>query len=502
MKKLLLLIAAIVVIIAMAGCPDDSGDDDTNKTEDLRTELTANTGASVASDATTGAAEFNGATGLELTAADFSVTGGGTITTVTVDGDKVTVTITFAANTTGTTPKTYTVGINANSTKIKGSAKVNITQAAGSAPPEGPVDIAVTGVTGIPVAKGDWVYIYVDPLEVGITNVILDELVLKHNTTEYAIVDEYEEDDTQGPDWYYVVRKDGGEWQELNHHSDWGDNWQYSTDPSGDEIYFSICSWEGMVTVESGNKGGSKYEVGLAFKAPSAGTITIPGFTAVSHGGDDSEDPPEGDVAIRIEFVHSIVNEYEGDDTQGPAWFYMARLNWEEWQELNLYSDWGDNWQYSEDPDTDEIYFSICTWDGMVTLEAGVVESDDPDNEYGFDVYEIAVAFKAPANGTIVIPDFIVKSHGPDDADDPPEFDLDICIMVNGDYDTWINSTITTTGTGTVTGGTWNVSKGDMLYVYVDPTPGLVDWDTDPKDFDEGTTNVILDNLKIIFAPN
>jgi hypothetical protein len=91
--------------------------------KESRKELTAGDPVDVASDATEATVTFTGASGLTLTAADFTVGPGAEISLVRGGGDIVSVTVTFEANTTGT-DKTYTVGIAGDSTKIKGSAQV------------------------------------------------------------------------------------------------------------------------------------------------------------------------------------------------------------------------------------------------------------------------------------------------------------------------------------------------------------------------------------------
>jgi hypothetical protein len=96
---------------------------------DNRTALTAGSAVDVAASATTADAKFTGATGLDLAAADFTVTGtGGSISNVSVSDDEATVTVSFAANTSDTSTKTYTVSIASTSTKIKGNGTVTITQ--------------------------------------------------------------------------------------------------------------------------------------------------------------------------------------------------------------------------------------------------------------------------------------------------------------------------------------------------------------------------------------
>jgi hypothetical protein len=161
----------------------------------------------------------------------------------------------------------------------------------------------VTGVTGIQVAKDDMIYVWVDPLNTeGRTCVDFSALVIKLGSTEYS---PGEVDDDQGPIWYYVGRLDGGAWQQLYLYTEWGgNNWRYydNADEAG-----SIDVWDSDITIYAINHESHKYEVGVAFKAPAAGTYDIPNFTVYSHGDYVDEDnqggpgtPPPGDVAVKI----------------------------------------------------------------------------------------------------------------------------------------------------------------------------------------------------------
>jgi hypothetical protein len=136
----------------------------------------------------------------------------------------------------------------------------------------------------------------------------------------YKVADTYVDDTDQGPVWYYVGRKNGGEWQELNHAStigleDWGDNWQYSAKPEDEGIFYSITTWggerdddnetwDGIVVIESGKKGDDeKYEVGVAFKAYATATVTIPNFDVISFAFDEDEEEfteASGKVKVKI----------------------------------------------------------------------------------------------------------------------------------------------------------------------------------------------------------
>jgi parallel beta-helix repeat protein len=99
---------------------------------DTRKTLTAGSAVTAAASDTSAPVTFSGATGLtvgdNLETADFTVSAGGTVSTVAVDGEIATVTITFGANN-DTQPKIYTVGISSGSENIKGSSTVTITQA-------------------------------------------------------------------------------------------------------------------------------------------------------------------------------------------------------------------------------------------------------------------------------------------------------------------------------------------------------------------------------------
>jgi hypothetical protein len=93
-----------------------------------KVELTAGSPINVGATAATATASFTGAAGLPLTAADFTVSTGGTITGVTVADGTANVTVTFAENTSEIDTKTYTVGIASTSVMITGDTTVVITQ--------------------------------------------------------------------------------------------------------------------------------------------------------------------------------------------------------------------------------------------------------------------------------------------------------------------------------------------------------------------------------------
>jgi len=103
-----------------------------NLADDNRRILTAGNGSVVDANTQTGAAVFNGASGLNLTAADFTVSTGGTITSASVTGDAAAVTVTFNVNTETGNAKTYNVCISPSSLLVRGGAIVTITQSGGA----------------------------------------------------------------------------------------------------------------------------------------------------------------------------------------------------------------------------------------------------------------------------------------------------------------------------------------------------------------------------------
>ena len=186
----------------------------------------------------------------------------------------------------------------------------------------------IQGVSNIQVAQDDFIYIWVDPLNYPndgtITNVVLNNLVIDFNGTNYRPTDYYfpraGTDTTlnvQGPIVYHVWRRnslvdtaDIGEWDNLNalYEPSWGDDawtWRVSSTTT-DPISFSIFAWppHGTYVVGAGCLGNYSYDVGLAFKAPAAGTVNIPDFIATSWHADESTgwSPASAlsDIAIKI----------------------------------------------------------------------------------------------------------------------------------------------------------------------------------------------------------
>jgi hypothetical protein len=134
-------------------------------TQAIRKELTAVAAVDALASDTSAKVTFTGALGLSLSAADFAVSPGGTISGVAMSGETVTVSVGFVANT-GATPNIYTVSIAPTSPKITGDATVVITQAirvgltAGTAVPAlasaTTADVIFIGASGLSLSVADF----------------------------------------------------------------------------------------------------------------------------------------------------------------------------------------------------------------------------------------------------------------------------------------------------------------------------------------------------------
>jgi len=136
-------------------------------TQAARPALTAGSAVTAESGDTSAEVEFTGASGLTLETSDFTVTTGATITDVSVSGPTVTVTVTFAANTSPTEDKTYTVGIAPDSTVIIGTATVTITH----------YRIVLREVSGIVKSAGD-------PVAGATVTISKDDVEIDETTTD------------------------------------------------------------------------------------------------------------------------------------------------------------------------------------------------------------------------------------------------------------------------------------------------------------------------------
>lgn len=90
---------------------------------------------------------------------------------------------------------------------------------------------------------------------------------------------------------------------------------------------------------------------------------------------------------------------------QGPVWFFRYYDASENGIfDLHATPMWGDNWQFSEDPNADQVYHSICEWDGIHAMPGTWI------GEY----IDIVVVFRAPKDGSITIQptEFVIKDDG------------------------------------------------------------------------------------------
>ncbi|MDR1663420.1 MAG: hypothetical protein LBR83_00665 [Clostridiales bacterium] len=92
--------------------------------------------------------------------------------------------------------------------------------------------------------------------------------------------------------------------------------------------------------------------------------------------------------------TYALEEALPGATEQGPEWNYLARVDEGEWQALYYTAQWGDNWQYSETPDGDGIYFSLYLSEGKAIAYPGWMDGQR---------YSIAARYTAPKKGTVTI---------------------------------------------------------------------------------------------------
>ncbi|HSK69287.1 MAG TPA: hypothetical protein VLA21_08525 [Candidatus Limnocylindria bacterium] len=99
------------------------------------------------------------------------------------------------------------------------------------------------------------------------------------------------------------------------------------------------------------------------------------------------------------------MNEENFTSEQGPVWFYRYYTGeTDEILDLNLTPEWGDNWQFSENPNADSVYHSLFEWDGIHAMAGTWL---------GFPV-DMLLVFVAPKDGkaTIEPMSFLIKDDG------------------------------------------------------------------------------------------
>lgn len=100
-----------------------------------------------------------------------------------------------------------------------------------------------------------------------------------------------------------------------------------------------------------------------------------------------------------------VMNEESFIAEQGPVWFYRYYSEEEDAiADLNLTPEWGDNWQFSKEPSVDEVYHSLCEWDGIQAM---------PGTWLGKHV-DMMLVFLAPKAGKLTLEpmSFVIKDDG------------------------------------------------------------------------------------------
>ena len=156
-RAYLLLLLPFLIAALLTGCPEEIIDD--------RVILTAGENVEVGLTAASAEVTFTGAEGLALVGRDFTLTGGGSVDSVTVADDIATVKVNLAGNTPAD-PRIYTVGISPASPRITGNAQVTITQPARATLTAGSdinvaantlyTSVTFTGAEGLSLTRADF----------------------------------------------------------------------------------------------------------------------------------------------------------------------------------------------------------------------------------------------------------------------------------------------------------------------------------------------------------
>lgn len=110
----------------------------------------------------------------------------------------------------------------------------------------------------------------------------------------------------QGPVWFYrYYSAETDEIADLTVYPDWGDNWQFSAQPTVDEVYFSIFEWDGVFT-QPGTWLGQNVDIVLVFVAPKDGSLTIDPVNFVLK--DDGNEWPPYLVQVQHVSGEAVVN--------------------------------------------------------------------------------------------------------------------------------------------------------------------------------------------------
>ncbi len=123
--------------------------------------------------------------------------------------------------------------------------------------------------------------------------------------------DAYKGDKENGPVWYYLC-DDGTGIRELHYTEEWGDNWQYSENPTVDQVYYSLMDWEGL-KVNAGMWGDVNVKIIIGWRAYKDGTAKIGEWDYTAYDGSNNL---EGFVAgSKVTILHNDTEIWTGTST-------------------------------------------------------------------------------------------------------------------------------------------------------------------------------------------
>ncbi len=119
----------------------------------------------------------------------------------------------------------------------------------------------------------------------------------------------------QGPVWFYrYYTEETDEILDLNLTPDWGDNWQFSAQPTVDDVYHSLFEWEGIHAM-AGKWLSFQIDMVLVFVAPKDGKATLEpmSFLIKDDGSGNAYEP-------YLVQIHHVSGENEPVKLLGEDW--------------------------------------------------------------------------------------------------------------------------------------------------------------------------------------
>ncbi len=150
----------------------------------------------------------------------------------------------------------------------------------------------------------------------------------------------------------------------------------------------------------------------------------------------------------------------KGDKEQGPVWFYLFD-DGSGYKELYYTEEWGDNWQYSDHPTVDNVYYSIFDQDDAEGVHQNYVWA----GPYGDLNVKIIIGWRAYQDGTAKIGRWDFTAYEYQDMVNKLDGGI-VTILKNREE--LFSATTTASGDNIFEGKEVEVKEGDMIFFVFD----------------------------------